>query len=239
MTPDNNHSTSATRISRRDGLILAHVARNRISTCEVLHQLFFPEQQPNAVTKVTLRLTAAGYLRSFPLYHPRTYFTLGPAGAQRFGLSDGRTRPLGPQSLPLEYGVLSYATRGDRLRQRLIRREIEEYCPDLPDGLYDQPHCINEGHAPPRLEIIRVDLGGRPDHIARKCQADAHARHHFDGFRRLLEQERLVVVIVTGTTVKAASIRDALDNHVWPAGLQFRLAVVPDLLPLIAGGFDA
>lgn len=75
--------------------------------------------------------------------------------------------------------------------------------------------------------------------MARKCHADAHARNDAQGFRALLGQERVVLVVVTGTTVKAASIRDALDNHVWPEGLQFRLAVVPDLLPLIAGGSDA
>ena len=237
MSPD--HNNTATRLSERDGQILAHVARNRITTCEVLHRHYFPQQQPNAVTKVTLRLCAGGYLRSFPLYHPRTYFTLGPSGAQHFGLPEGRCRPLGPQSLPVEYGVLSFATRGNRLHRRLIRREIEDFCPGLPDGLYDQPHCLNDGHSSELLEIIRVDLGGRPDHVARKCHADMHLRNDVEGFRALLKAERAVLVIVTGTTVKAASIRDALDNHVWPAGLQFRLAVIPDLLPLIAGVSNA
>ncbi len=235
MTSKENRSA---RLSTRDIAILEHIARYRISTGEVLHKLFFVGRRANSVTKVTSRLCDIQQLRRYPLYHPRTYFTLGPDGAKRFGLSLTRTRPLGPQSLPVEYGVLACATRGRRLHQRLTCYELLKLCPDIPPGLQDQPCCVDESVAPPRLELIRVDLGGRPDHVARKCLADVRDRRKINSLQELMRQGRFHLVIVTGTTAKAAAICNSIDRHVWPDDFQIHLAVVSDLLPLIAGMSD-
>ena len=218
----------------RDTALMKFIARYRVATNEVFHKRFFAGQQPNAVTKVTLRLCRSEHLRKFPLWHPRTYFTLGPVGAQQLGLPVSRTRPLGPQSLPTEYGVLSYATRGQQLRKRLTSRELLEQFPDLPARIVDQPWCQKPGSDPATLELVRVDLGGKPDHVARKCAADISEQSDASVLRSLMRDQRLSLVIVTGTTAKAASIQESLGRRFWPDGLQIRLAVVPDLLPLIA-----
>lgn len=231
-------SSQPAQLSTRDVSILEHVARYRISTGEVLHRLFFKGCRANAVTKVTSRLCEIRHLRRYPLHHPRTYFTLGPDGARRFGLPLSRTRPLGPQSLPIEYGVLSCATRGRRLHQRLTTRELLEVCPELPDSLSDQACCLDETATPPRLELIRVDLGGRPDHVARKCLADIRARDGIESVQTLMAQGRFQLIVVTGTTAKAASIGESLDQHTWPDRFEIHMVVVPDLLPLIAGISD-
>lgn len=232
---DTNHPV---RLSTRDAAILEHIARYRISTAEVLHRQFFRGRRANAVTKVTSRLYGSGHLSRHPLYHPRTYFTLGPDGARRLGLPLSRTRPLGPQSLPVEYGVLSCVTRGSRRHQRLTVRELLELCPDLPTGLREQPCCLDETASPPRLELIRVDLGGRPDHVARKCVADVRSRSGIDSLQHLMAQGRFHLIVVTGTTAKAASICDALDQHPWPDRFQIHMVVVSDLLPLTAAISD-
>ncbi|MBI1315076.1 hypothetical protein GC176_27610 [bacterium] len=225
-------------LSARDVVILDHIARYRISTPEVLHRLFFDGSRANAVTKVTSRLCDIQHLRRFPLYHPRTYFTLGPEAAKRLGLPVSRTRPLGPQSLPLEYGVLSCATRGQHHHQRLTTRELLELCPDLPAGLTEQPCCLDDSVTPPRLELIRVDLGGRPDHVARKCQADVRSRSDVASIQQLMAAGRFRLFVVTGTLAKAGSITDSLQQHAWPEGFLIQMFVVSDLLPLIAGVSD-
>lgn len=237
MTPSEPNPPN--RLSTRDLSILEHVARYRISTGEVLHRLFFDGSRANAVTKVTSRLCEIHFLRRYPLHHPRTYFTLGPDGARRFGLPLSRTRPLGPQSLPIEYGVLSCATRGRRLHPRLTTRELLEVCPGLPDSLRDQACCLDETTSPPQLELIRVDLGGRPDHVARKCHSDIRSRRDIASIQSLLAQGRFQLIVVTGTTAKAASIGEAIDKHDWPNRFEIRMVVVPDLLPLIAGISDS
>lgn len=214
----------------RDRLIVQHVGRFRITTNEVVHKLFFPHSQPNAVTKVTARLTAAGLLRQFPLYHPRAYFTLGEEGQAFLGLSGNRVLPLGPQSLPIEYGVLAYSTLGRVAHNRLSRRELQQQYPFLTEGLIEQPYTECENV----LELIRVDLGGSADHVARKCVRDIELRGACIEFSSLMLEGRFRLVVVTCTTEKAAVIRTALDQHLWPEGLQIHLAVVPDLILLTA-----
>ncbi len=50
--------------------------------------------------------------------------------------------PLGPQSLPTEYGVLAYATLGDQPLLRLTTTELRQQCPDFPETWYDAAHCL-------------------------------------------------------------------------------------------------
>jgi hypothetical protein len=236
MSPEN--TSKPVRLSVRDITILEHVARYRISTGEVLHKLFFHGCRANAVTKITSRLCRHQYLCRYPLNHPRTYFTIGPHEARRAGLPMARTQPLGPLSLPAEYGVLSCATRGRRLHQRLTTRELLVLCPDLPIDLRDRPCCLDETISAPRLELVRVDLGGQADHVARKCVADIRSRTGIDSIQSLMAQGRFHLIIVTGTTAKAAAICDALDQHPWPDRFQIHMVVVSDLVPLIAGISD-
>lgn len=222
------------RTSARDRKILDHVARHRITTNQVLQKLFFPQNGRNAVTKVTARLCRDDRLSRFTFRHPRIYYTLGPSEAQRRGLPISRTQPLGPQSLPTEYSVLAYATLGSCQHHRLTSSELQHLCPWLAPQLLDWPHCLDESSQPPILELIRVDLGGKPDHVARKCHADIRTRRPSRDFHVLLRERRFRLVVVTGTSEKATAIQAAIDQHVWPDGLQIHLVVIPDLLLLTA-----
>lgn len=224
--------------SQRDRKILDHAARHRMTTNEVVRKLFFPEHRHNAVTKVTARLCRERLLRKFPLHHPRAYYTLGPHAAQSMGISVKRTYPLGPQALPTEYAALAYATLGNDQHRRLTAAELRRLCPWLSGQLLDFPHCLDESDDRPVLELIRVDLGGKADHVARKCDADIQVRRAAAEFGHLVRDARFRLVIVTSTTEKAAAIQEALDQRVWPDGLQIHLAVVPDLLLLTASLID-
>lgn len=223
------------RMSNRDRQILDHVRRFRLTTNEVVQKLFLPNQQLNAVTKVTARLASSGLLRSFPLYHPRTYFTLGDEGAAYLGMPENRALPLGPQSLPTEFAVLSYATLGRGYRERLTREELSERYSISDRGLIEQPYTDTDGV----LELIRVDLGGAPDHIARKCKRDVELRVDSNEFRPVLEAGHFRLVVVTCTQEKSAAISSALNHHLWPDGLMIHLAIVPDLIFLTARLNDA
>lgn len=227
-------SISNNRRSDRDRKILDHVARYRLTTNQVLHRLFFPQNKLNAVHKVTARLCKHDLLSKFTFHHPRVYFTLSPNEAQNRGLLASRGQPLGTQSLPTEYASLVYATLGIAQHRRLSSTELEQLCPWLTPELRDVPHCLDDAREPSVLESIRVDLGGKPDHVARKCDADVQVRRRSREFDALLRQGCFRMVVVTGTPQKAVAIQAAIDQHVWPDGLQIHLAVVPDLFLLIA-----
>jgi hypothetical protein len=94
------------------------------------------------------------------------------------------------------------------------------------------PHCLDEQHQ--LLELVRVDLGGPADHVARKCARDLTRRRHLPEFNSFVAQGRFRLAVVTATQEKAAAVRQALDHHDWPAGLLIHLSVVPKLLSLLA-----
>jgi hypothetical protein len=166
------------------------------------------------------------------------YFVPGKRAVQTFGLPAGRAQPLGPQSLPTEYAVLLYATKTTGLK-RLHADEIRQQH-DWYEALWTlAPHCLRILDAEPILELLRIDLGGPADHVARKCRADIDARIQCSDFEELLKRDLFRLVVISATTEKAAAIQLALQGHLWPAGLRFHLAVIPELLPLLPRCSDA
>lgn len=232
-----NTGTDRRRCNReRDGRVVEHVARFRLSTCAVLRRGVLAGLSRNAAGKLLNRLCRAGQLRKYPLLHPTPYYVLGEAGAKSLGLTSQRTLPLGPQSLPLEYAVLIYAACGQPSRTRLTRREVRQSCSWLSVALAAAPHC-RDAHGV--LELVRVDLGGPAAHVARKCAADINLRRQFREFTALAAAGRFRLVVITATKEKAAALRQSLDQHDWPSGLRIHFSIVPDLLSLTARTHDA
>lgn len=220
------------QLSLRDRKIVEHVLRYRLTTVEVLRRVVLPGLSPNALSKIAGRLCDAGYLRKYTLLHPKRYFILSETGANAMGVGNHRATPLGPQSLPQEYAVLIYATLGQTLRRRLTKAEVQGKCPWLAPAMAEAPHCEDQQHEV--LELIRVDLGGPADHVARKCAADVAERRRLREFATLLAQRHFRLVVITATKEKAVAVRQALDRHEWPSGLLIHFSVVPHLLPLAA-----
>jgi hypothetical protein len=220
------------RFSHRDGDMVKHVARYRITIIEVLCRRVLPGLSPNAVAKIANRLCKTGFLRKYTLLHPSKYFVLGELGANWLSMNSGRVGPLGPQSLPMEYAILVYATLGRRTRTRLTVKEVLQKCPWLPTALAGSPHCCDDQDG--ILELVRVDLGGPVDHVARKCVLDVNKRWRLHEFLQLVQQGRFRLVVITATQEKALALRHALDRHDWPKGLLVHFSVVPQLLSLTA-----
>jgi hypothetical protein len=218
------------RFSRRDREIVEHIARYRITIIEVLCRRVLPGLSPNAVSKVVNRLCKTGFLRKYTLLHPTKYFVLGELGVKWLSINSDRAGPLGPQSLPLEYGVLVYATLGEHTHTRLTQVEVLHKHPWLTATLASGPHCRDEQDK--ILELIRVDLGGPADHVARKCAADLNRRRRLRDFLPLVAQSRFRLVVITATKEKAAAVRQALERHDWPTGLLIHFSVIPKLLSL-------
>lgn len=206
QSPFNN-----SRLSRRDREVIDHVARYRLSTVAALRATVLGGLTRPAAGKMLKRLCEAGYLCSYPLFHPTRYFVLGSDGAKALGLSVDRSLPLGPQSLPIEFAALVYATLGKRQRKRAERLEILALCPWLPAKLISAPHCLDDVDG--ALELLRIDLGGPPDHVARKCVRDIAERQRLPEFTPFVRSGKFRLVVVTSTKAKAAVLRQAIDRH--------------------------
>lgn len=221
------------RLADRDYEILQHVMRYHLTTRDVLHRLFFSDSDPNAATKVTSRLILHGFLHRCELYLPKTYFIFGPNAAIIYGLSRQKIREFGPQALVREYGTLAYCCLSSQPRVRLTVSEIQKRHPELLNAKLDSSHYYldNDGEVT-RLAYIRVDHGGPPDHIVRKCKEDLQQRYAYKAFTDLIDHDRFMIAIATGTAEKAAAIHEAVKRHDWRN--RFRIEVVEDLIHLIA-----
>ena len=227
-------SSSLRPLKARDRQVVEFVARNRLATVETLRRCIFNNSSGNAVAKLVNRLCAVWLLGKYTLFHPVRYFVLGEAGAKVVGLRSARTWALGPQSLPIEYGILLYCTHGHPRRRRLTTQEIRADWPWLSEALAAQPHVLDGPSQ--MLELLRVDLGGPADHVARKCAHDILARRRCAEFAAMVATGRFRLVVITATPEKATAVRRALDRHVWPSGLRIHTSVLPQLLFLTARG---
>ena len=211
----------------RDQTIIELTNRYRIGTNAAYRHLAFDGQSMNAVTKVTARLCRQGLLQRYPLIPPEDYFTLGPRSASQLGLSPRRTEPLGPQALPIDYAVLLYATNGDRTR--LMPAELKQAATWMPKELTHAPHCKTSKGI---LELVRVDLGGSPQHVAKKSAADCSRRMEVPEFQQLVTGDRFQLVVLTTTSSKARLIRQAMESVPWAHDIRLHLAMIPRLTQL-------
>lgn len=222
--------------TERDQLILEHVARYRLTTIKAIQRVVLPGMSRNAIDKITSRLCDAGLLRKHILLYPMKYFVLGEVSVRNMGLGAHRATPLGSQSLPQEFALLAFATLGPQQHLRLNAAEVKKRCPWLPLALTVAPHCIDQSNV---LELVRVDLGGPADHVARKCAADLAERSRIGEFLSVVAAGQFRLVVITSTHGKVAAIQRALNHHPWPSGLLIHFAVVPQLLSLGASADHA
>ena len=217
------------RPTDRDRLILEHVARFRLTTLEAIQRVVLRGVSRNAVNKIANRLCHAGLLRKHTLLYPMNYFVLGELAVRSLGVGSHRATPLGSQSLPQEFALLAFATLSTHQHLRLNAAEVKRRCPWLSLSLTAAPHCIDQSNV---LELVRVDLGGPADHVARKCAADLTERCRIPEFLALVAAGQFRLVVITSTAEKVAAIQRALHNHLWPTGLLVHFSVVPQLLSL-------
>lgn len=224
--------TKHPRLVDRDYEILDHLRRYRLTTREILHHLFFQDSELNAVTKVTSRLVDHRFLNRYDLYSGRSYFVIGPESAKLLGVSPKKCKPLGSQALPREYGILLYCCMSDTPRERLLVSELQQRLPGFTGKRSDCGHYyLDHDGDNIRLANMRVDQGGTPDHVVRKCREDLDVQLQRATIRSLIEQDRFIIAIITSTQEKAASIQEAIQRHTW--NVRFRVEPVEELAQLL------
>ncbi|MEZ6100709.1 MAG: hypothetical protein R3E01_17200 [Pirellulaceae bacterium] len=210
----------------RDLAIVELVRRYRLATNRIIASQLLPGRSLNAVAKVTARLCSNQILSRYVLVPPETYFRLGSQAVNSLGLSARLSEPLGPQALPTDYATLVYATSGSARRRRLIADEVTEYMPWLPRDLSQSPYCVD---AKGQLELVRVDLGGSPQHVARKTTQASHERLDVPQISELAAASRFQVVVLTTSEEKSKAISKALISCGCTDAVRVHIAVIPRL----------
>lgn len=231
-----NTQPPSPRYIDRNEAILEHVMRYRMTTPAVLHRLFFEDSERNAVTKVTSRLCDQRMLASHCLHGSHVYFSLGKAGARHRGLRAGLVKPLGPQAIYREYGILSFCCLGQKLRTRLRFAEIYRDRPQLIAKHLDSSHYYLDRESKDsgtRLGYIWVEAGGSTDHIIRTVQRKIiEPRLSVPTLRELIHRGQFLVAIVTYHEEKRRQILEALSG-LRATTVTFRVEVFPELQHLL------
>jgi hypothetical protein len=133
------------------------------------------------------------------------------------------------------YALLAFCCLGAVRRKRLTTEEIESHVPDLyrpglPGGYY-----VAAGD-PPRFGLALIDAGGRGrwDRVLGRVrkQLEGHWRH--PALRSFIEQGRFEITILTLLPQKAQRLSAALAEWRDPRTQFIRIAVLPELMHLIA-----
>lgn len=219
---------------RRDNSILKHIYRMRLSTPEIVHQMYFPDATLNAVSQVMKRHAARRSVNSYPLWGKRIYWTLGSRWIRSHGVSRRRTLPIGEQALPVEYGVLIYCCRNPDgiVRKRLLPHELQKPYPWFPDSMLHHPFCLEHGSSTRRLAAIRVEASSSTEHIIEKHLQVLYRWRQVAEFDQLFRDDGFMFVNIT-PTVEAAERLDHATQQIpdYPPASSFM--DLPELVHLI------
>lgn len=223
------------QLGARDRRIIDDIMRYRLTTNEFIQRRYLPQANINAAVKISGRLVRQGWLNAYPLYDKRQYFGVGPRLSKQFGISMYRTRPLGPQALATHVSIARYVFCSSTKSMRLVSPdELIEAFPWLGDRKLPAASILEQADGALVWRLVRVDLGGRPDHIARKCSAEIEPLKDCSEFQSVLEAGQFVNVVLTASRPKKQMIERALADHRWPTGIRFQIGIVPELLQLLS-----
>lgn len=197
----------------RDLEILRHVARYRLSTRELLQQLFFPDATPSAVYKVVARLEKSKLLRECRLSVGFSYYILGRRAADYLPAEPKSRQRFTEQSFPLAYAYASFCVAHNlrRLTSAEFSRCFPELCePGKPTGIY----YVDDRRQPSRIGTVLLDRGNSPRNIVRKLQRLMRQRYKTPAFASLIQNGWFCVTILTCWPLKQEYLQSVVQQSI-------------------------
>lgn len=154
----------------RDGQILEHIGRYRLTLRPVLDRLFFSADSTGCGNVLT-RLISQGYVQARQvLPRRRCYYQLTRLGTMG-RVPESRARLLRGQALRTWLGVLWYCCMHEGQRRLLEPRELDAILPTAPKGI----HVAEAATGYRVLRVHVVGLKAKAGYVARKVHHDLRA----------------------------------------------------------------
>lgn len=220
----------ALRLSPEQLEVLGHLRTFRVSTAEVVRELFFEEGTPEGVKSFLQRLRARGLIASADLFGTTDYHFLTNDGLRLFGDPPKRTVGLNSSALAEAYGILRFCTR-TRGRTKLRKDQFQAKFPELVvKTMRATNYYLDDEEEPRRIGAIYVDRGIDTSKVGRRVGQTIIRKRLVDSTWRtnVLHSRRFAVGVVTPTEHKVATLRARFARE-WE-GIAFRFEVVPELL---------
>lgn len=220
----------ALRLSPEQLEVLGHLRTFRISTAEVVRELFFEEGTAEGVKSFLQRLRARRLIASADLFGTTDYHVLTNDGLRLFGDPPKRTAGLNSSALAEAYGILRFCTSSGH-RRKLRKDQFQAQFPELATrGVRGTNYYLDDEEKPRRIGFIYVDRGIETSKVGRRVGAVAIKKRLEDSTWRtqVLHSRRFAVAIVTPSEHKVATLRARLERE-WEY-VTFRFHVLPELL---------
>lgn len=211
--------------------VLKHLRTFRVTTAEVLRELFFPDGTAEGLKSFLQRLRARGVIASADLYGTVDYHYLSNDGLRLFGDPPRRSKALDPNALAESYGMLRFCVARQKERTKLRKDQFAASFPELvARGARATNYYLDDEEEPRRIGFIYVDRGIETSKVARRVGAVAiKKRLEHDAWRTsVIHSRRFSVGIVTPSEQKVSTLRARLERD-WES-VAFRFEVVPELL---------
>ena len=213
-------------LTERDRAMVGFVARYRIGTESIFHQLYFdPQDTLENVSRVVRRLEKRGLLRKVLCGTEFTYVVMTKRGLRLLGLPPRTPRPLTEQSLPVVLSIASYCAR-EGIR-RLTNQEFFQLYPELwRPGLKSSNYALVNSDDGVKLAMMIVDRGGAARRIRERVRRVIAQRGRLPAFVSLMSEKRFRVVVLTGFPEQQRKIDERIAKCKFAP-----VEVVSDLVP--------
>ena len=239
--------TRRIELTDRDRQLLAHVARYRVTRAKTVARLFFGQTDLNAApaerAKSRLKkLVRHEFLAAEELYRgaPRhgKYYLLTRKSARLIGESPDLAKKPGHQALLRRLGVLSYCCHSTPAHTRLSRSELAELFPGLVPNANSpiNDYFVDRAGEGDRFALVRIIIDGGKEvrrHTSRMASIIRQEQSRPD-LRPLFGDSAYELAFVAPDREKARAVRDAHLAHPLTKTIPLRLAVLPELVQLLA-----
>ena len=232
------YSQTRSALSHSELSVLRLTNHYGMSVVEVVHRL--PElngHSSKSIQRLLGRLVRRRLLTEAWLFAGRRCYLLAAAGFRAI-MDPETSRPFDNRSLSEEskirrFAMLSFCYLGRTVRMRINPSVTQDASTDLGSALVTGNYYMQPGNSTV-YGFLRVDMGGdgRWDRVVAKCADDARRIKKIDAWGSHIEAGNFEITIATALPHKAERLSRALGNN--PAELPVRIAVIPDLLQLIA-----
>lgn len=219
-------------LPEREQAIIDHVARYRLSTDEVLHELFFAgAQSVKTVQKAAARLVAAGWLDKFQAVGRRNIYVLG-SNFESLRPRRGSSASFSEQTLPETLAILYFCVR--HRHRRLTVPEIRSVDSRLCEtGLRNAAYYVAKREKTLGLSLLFVDRDSPVRRITWKIRRLVGQRNKRDGFRQWILDRRFSVTILTAFAEKQQQLVQAFPPTA-QALVPIQVVLVPEFAPYLS-----
>lgn len=204
----------------RSNRFIELILRNQLATNDVLHRRVVPDVATDTAQKMIRRLIKRSLLKRWPLHGAFSYLRLGSAAITRWQYPPKYARRLGPQTLAYQLGCLSLMSYSEPPLTRLFPWELEEFGLPYTRDLHQWAYYREESEGRSRLGTVRVQFRNGGEFVIRKLTEQLHNYRRHQAFSSLLDEQRLIVHVVTATAEQEESIWEAADKSSFPAELR-------------------